>query len=305
MLPEGPMRISSLAKPHPFQKPLTTWREAALVSAIALSAIACIAQVFLGSFSVALIYGFLGVSAYLGYEAEKRVIYSIRKEQYYNALHKSTEDLREETLSFRSENQTLNEQVETLRKRLSEMEALLSKLDTSATLTKELLTSCVDVSSDQKKTEKRIHELLTRLERTTQVSTQKEIERHVSQLEKTIGSMEKQIKQFFLHDAKASNLLEVKREFSQTSQDLEKVKVELEKVQRELSETSARLEKNSYDIDEKLAKLADKEEKLSNLKKLTPLLIKILKKNEIHQKLSYQEKEQFSTLEKNWQSLLY
>ncbi len=311
MHPVESVRHTSLAEPRPFQKPSISWKEAALISAVALAAIACIAQVFVGSFTVASIYGFLGVSAYLGYEAEKRIIYSHRKEQYYRALHQNTENLRQETLSFRSENkvlcqtnQSLSEQVDTLKSRLQQMETLLAKIDSSATLTKELLASCVDVSSDQRKTEKRIHDLLTRLEKTTQVTTQKEIERHVCQLEKTIGSMEKQIKQFFLHDAKASNLLEVKKEFSQTSKDLESVKVELERVQKELSETSARLEKTSYEIENKISKLTDQEAKLCHLKKLAPLVLNLSKKPEIHQTLSYKEQEQMSSLQKNWQAFL-
>ncbi len=311
MNPTQKIHIQPLTTPRLIQEPSSAWKEALLVSAIALAAIACFVQILVGSFSVSLVYGFLGCAAYLGYEAEQRVVYSHRKEEYYKALHANTESLRLETLSFRSENklmshtnQNLTEQVDVLKTRLHGMETLLAKIDSSATLTKELLNSCVDVSNDQKKTEGRIHDLLNRLEKTNQITTQKEIEKHVTQLEKTIGSMEKQIKQFFLHDSKASHLLEIKKEFSLTSKELVSIKSELERVQKELSETSSRLEKTSYDIESKISRLTDQETKLCHLKKLVPLLINIFKKQEVFQKLSFTEQEQFDSLQKNWQAIL-
>lgn len=291
-----------------------SWKEALFISSVALAAIASFAQILVGSFTVAAFYGFLGYVSYVGYESTKRLQHVKNQEEYYSTLQENAEELKQECLSLRQEssafrlenknmaqnNQNLQKQVENLQSKLKSMEDLLVKIDSSATLTKELLISCMDVSADQKKTEQRIHVLLDKLEKTSLVTTQKEIEKQVKQLEGTLVSMEKQIKQFFLHDTRGAELLKVKQEFSRTSTDLEMVKKELEKVQKELSETSARLDKTSREIEAKIQKLNEQENKLAPIKQLTPIVLKFLQKREIQSKLSGEEQEMAATLQKNW-----
>ncbi len=286
-----------------FIPPTTSWKETLLISAVALAALSSIAQLFIGTFTSVVVYGFLATTAYLGYLAQKNVIESQRREEYLLDLQKNTQGLRKERLSFQEENKTLfqtnqhlKEQVNSLSHKLHSMEELLAKVDASALLTKELLTSCIDVSKGQKKTEENVQSLLKKLEKGTFVETQKEVERHVKQLEESILSIEKQIKQFFLHDAHASRLLEVKQEFAATSLDLQRIK-------KELSETSARLEKTSFELESKITRLKDQETSLAHIKNLTPTLLKLLKKPEIHMHLSSKEEEYLSTLQKNWQRL--
>lgn len=291
-----------------------SWKEALFVSSVALAALASFAQLLVGSFTTAIFYAFLGYVSYTGYEATKRLQHVKNQEEYYSTLQENAEELKQECLSLRQEssafrlenkvmnqnNQHLQEQVESLQNKLKSMEDLLVKIDDSAHLTKELLTTCMDVSSDQKKTEQRIHNLLDKLEKTSLSTHQKDMEKHVKQLENTLISIEKQIKQFFLHDAKASELLKIKQEFFQTSEDLQKVKKELERVQKELSDTSARLDKTSREIDEKIQKNHEQENKLTTINKLVPIVLKLLQKWEIRSELSSEEKEMASTLQKNW-----
>lgn len=300
------MQITALPSASPLSWPPSSsspWKEALLVSAIALSSIAALAQLFVGSLSASLMYSFLGGALYTGYTAQKKLSQSYREKQYLNALHKSAETLREECQSFRLENKTmsqnnhvLSEQVLVLKNRLQEMEALLAKIDTSASMTQELLRSCIDVSQDQKKTEKNILDLLAKLEKSALTGRQKETEERIVHLAETLQSMEKQIKQFFLHDTKASELLEVKKQFQATSQ-------ELERVQKELAETSARLDKTSLEIESKLSRLSQQEKQLGLIKKLTPLVLDFLRKPEIQKNLSHKDLEHRSSLENNWKLL--
>jgi septal ring factor EnvC (AmiA/AmiB activator) len=112
--------------------------------------------------------------------------------------------------------------------------------------------------------------------------------------------MEKQIQKFFLHDTRGAELLKVKQEFSRTNTDLQQVKKELERVQKELSDTSSRLDKTSREIEEKIQKTHEQETKLAPMKKLTPLVLKLLQKWEIRSELSTEEQEMAATLQKNW-----
>ena len=270
-LPSASLSLERVENPSPL------WKQTILVSSIGLAAIAGLAQIFSGCVTGAVLYGFLGLAVYIGYLAQKSAGYSYKKEQYYNALQKNAENFRQECQTFRLENKTmqqnnqsLQQEVEALSAKLKSMQKLLESMDASASLTKELLTSCVDVTHDQKKNEKKIYELLQRLEKATLVSTQKEVEQHVKNLASTILGIEKTVKQFFLHDAKASELLQVKKEFTETSRHLQSVKTELEKVQKELSETSAELKKTSHAIDAKITKLNKQESELSHVKQLAP-----------------------------------
>lgn len=313
------MSIESTQR-HPISFKATTlppshsWKEALFISSVALAAIASFAQILVGSFTTAVFYSFLGYVSYAGYEATKRLQKVKNQEEYYGTLQENAEELKQECLSLRQEssafrienknmaqnNQNLQKQVESLQSKLKSMEELLVKIDNSATLTKELLVSCMDVSSDQKKTEQRIHGLLDKLEKNSLVTNQKELEKHVKQLGNTLISMEKQIQQFFLHDTRGAELLKVKQEFSRTNTDLQQVKKELERVQKELSDTSSRLDKTSREIEEKIQKTHEQEIKLAPMKKLTPLVLKLLQKWEIRSELTTEEQEMASTLQKNW-----
>lgn len=305
------MNITQVQTSFPFKVSTpTSWKETVLISAVALAALSGFVQILVGTYSSMLVYSFLATAAYLGYLAQKNVMESKRREEYLLDLQKNTQSLRKERIGFQEENkslaqtnQELKQQVESLTQKLKSMENLLVKIDESAVLTKDLLSSCIDVSKGQKQTESRIQDLLTKLEKGNFSQTQKEIENHVKRLSQTIHSMEKEIKQFFLEDSKGTRLLEIKKEFVQTNQDLQKVKMELERVQKELSETSARLEKTSFDLESKLARLNEKESKLSHLMNLTPLVLKFLKKPELHQQLSLKEEEMLNLVQKNWQSL--
>jgi predicted nucleic acid-binding Zn-ribbon protein len=291
-----------------------SWKEALFISSVALSAIASFAQMLVGSFTVSVFYGFLAYVSYAGYEMTKKLQRVKSQEEYYATLQENAEELKEECLSLRQEttafrlentamaqnNQNLKTQIESLENKLKSMKDLLVTIDGSASLTKELLLSCMEVSSDQKKTEKKIQGIVEKLEKTCLATQQKEIEKQVKQLGNTLISMEKHIQQFFLHDTKGSELLKIKEEFSRTSKDLEEVKKELERVQRELSLTSSRLDKTSRGIDEKIQKSTLQESKLSLMEKLTPIVLKFLEKPEIHSHLSVKEQEMASILQKNW-----
>ncbi len=292
------------------ENPSPLWKQTILVSSIGLAAIAGLAQLFSGCLIGASIYGFLGIALYIGYIAQKNAGYSYKKEQYYNALQRNAENFRQECQSFRLENKTmqqnnqsLQQEVETLSAKLKTMQKLLESMDISASLTKDLLTSCVDVTHDQKKNEQKIYELLQRLEKATLVSTQKEVEQHVKNLASPILGIEKTVKQFFLHDTKASELLEVKKEFTETSRHLQSVKTELEKVQKELAETSAQLKKTSDEIESKITKLSKQESQLAYLKYLAPIILTWCKSPEIAAKFSWKEKSQVEELQKAWGSL--
>lgn len=295
---------------YSFQRQNSSWKETMLISAVALAAIATFVQLFVGSFSLALTLGLIGSATYIGYQAQKELTLSFTQKEYYNKLYKNAEELKKETSSFRSENkimaktnQNLIEQVDLLTEKLEHMQDLLEKLDAAALLTKDLLHSCIDVSGSQKKTEDRIQILLDKLERTSNITTQKEIEKHVKQLESTIQSMGQQITQFFLHDAKAANLLEVKKEFVETSKKLEIITEELERVQKELSRTSSRLDGTSETIDLKIKKLSELERKFEKIKTIIPTIIDLSKQKVIQNSLSWQEQEWLEQIERNWRSL--
>jgi DNA repair exonuclease SbcCD ATPase subunit len=300
------MMISAVSvEPPSFSsfKRTSSWKETALISAVALAALATFVQVLVGSTVAAITYALIGGAAYLGYLAEQALTLSIRQQEYYDKLHKNAEKLEKERVSFHVENKkltanntTLKGQLETLQTRLQEMESLLVKMETSAALTQELLTSCIDVSSEQKHTERRIADLLNRLEKLPLMEAQKQMESHLQNLDSAIQSMGKQIAQFFLHDAKAANLLEVKQEFLQTSEDLEKITEELERVQKELSMTSKRLDETSKTIDRKLEALKEQEIKLQGAHKLTRIILQLVKNPELKSRLSYRDKKLVQTL---------
>lgn len=305
------MQVTALSSsPYSLQKHNSSWKETLLISAVALAALASFVQLLVGSFTVAVTFGILGSATYIGYKAQTNLTLSLTQKEFYAKLYKNTEELKKETSSFRLENkimtknnQNLTEQVELLTEKLEHMQNLLAKLDAAAVLTKDLLHSCIDVSDSQKQTENRIHILLDKLERISNVTTQKEIETHVKQLESTIQSMGQQITQFFLHDAKAANLLEVKKEFVDTSEKLEFITEELHRVQKELSFTSSRLDGTSENIDIKLKKLNETENKLNAVKLITQKIINISKNKEIKKLLSWDDLELIEQLEKNWKLL--
>lgn len=278
----------------------SAWKEVLLVSSVALTAIGALAQIFGGSFFSFSFYALLCTASCIGHEANQTVKNLEIREKYYQTLKSTTEELSKQCEKFSSENkilaqnnEDLENQVRTLTEQVEKMNTLLTQLEESASLTQKLLTSCIDVSSDQKQTELRIHRIVERLEQN--------VELQQAELSKTLAKMALQIRKFFLKEAKGALLLGIKKEFLETEKDLRLVQKELERVQKELTETSNRLKKTSQKIEQETKGLVKEQEKLSYLKGLASRVLLMLQNHKIFQSLSSRDQQNAINLQSYYQ----
>ena len=279
-------------------KQTSLWKAVLLISVLAVVIFAALAYLFIGSVTQVLPYALTSSAIYIGYHAQKHVRFALSQQEYCHQLQSNVKLLQQEQVQFQAENQTLlknnqmlSQHVSSLQEKLELLQGLLAKIDSSALLTEQLLTSCIETSSKQQVV-------------LDQLASPKELFTQVQEIENTLSSLAHRIEQFFLHDTKASSLLAIKEDFVKTSHELACVKQELEQVQKELACTSLHLEKTAKSLDAKLILLALRENHLRFLKdELAPSILSLAKNTELFSKLSLKDQKHLEILEQKTSAL--